>query len=91
MDVKKQKKSGRTTPKKVKKPSLLTATEIMGGVSSLASAICVHHSRISVWLYSNVKIPAEHVIKISQVTKGGVRPEELRPDINWEIPNKPDK
>ena len=91
MNTSKRKKAGRKTQRKIKKPSLAKAIGIAGSVTKLALNIHVHHSRISVWLYTNERIPAEHVIKIVQFTNGKIRPEELRADINWELPSAPEK
>ncbi len=84
--MKKIKKAGRPTKRKVKKPMLKKAIEIVGGGTNLSLDLGVDHSLVSKWLYGNTKIPAEHVIKIVHITKGKIRPEELRPDIQWELP-----
>lgn len=80
------KKLGRPTKRKIKKPVLAKAIEIVGGVTHLASHIEVDQSCISVWLYTEEKIPAHHVHKIVIATDGEIRPEALRPDVFIEMP-----
>ncbi len=91
MDNSKKNKAGRSTTRKITKPALKKAVDIVGGVTNLALDIEVGHARISAWLYTDERILAEHVIKIVRATNGKVRPEELRPDIEWDIPEYPDK
>ena len=78
--------SGRTTKKKITKPALMKAAEIVGGVTILSEIIEVGQGTVSTWLYTKIKIPAHHVPKIVAATQGQVRPEELRPDIMWNMP-----
>lgn len=87
--MKKMKKIGRPTKRKIKKPKLKKAIEIVGSTTNLSLKLGIDHSLVSKWLYSDTKIPAEYVIKIIQITSGKIRPDELRPDIKWEIPPPP--
>jgi DNA-binding transcriptional regulator YdaS (Cro superfamily) len=89
MDEGKRKKVGRSTTRKITKLALKKAVDIVGGVTNLSLDIQVGHARVSAWLYTDERIPAEHVIKIVRATKGKVRPEELRSDIEWDIPEYP--
>lgn len=78
---------GRPPARKITKFALAKAIEIVGGVSNLALEIKVAQSRISAWLYTDERIPAEHVHKIVIATEGKVRPEELRPDVFVKMPD----
>lgn len=78
--------AGRPTKKKITKPALARAAEIVGGVTSLALEIGIDQSCVSSWLYTHEKIPAHHVHKIVIATGGVIRPEELRPDVFVEMP-----
>ncbi len=75
------KKRGRPAQKTVKNRTLQRAIEIVGGVKKLALELGVHPNNVSDWLYREPKIPAHHVQKIVQATRGLVKAEELRPDI----------
>lgn len=73
--------SGRPTEKKVVKPDLMKAIEIVGGVGKLADLIMLDQTNISKWLYTERKIPAHHVRQIVKATKGKVMDWQLRPDV----------
>ncbi|MBE9491067.1 MAG: helix-turn-helix domain-containing protein [Bacteroidetes bacterium] len=55
------------------------AVRIFGSQIATASALGVSQMTISVWC--KTRVPAEHVIKIEQLTDGLVTRNELRPDI----------
>lgn len=76
-----KKKRGRPAKKMVKNMALKRAVEIVGGVKSLALELGVHPNNVSDWLYRDLQIPAHHVPKIVQATRGAIKAEELRPDI----------
>jgi DNA-binding transcriptional regulator YdaS (Cro superfamily) len=60
------------------------AIELAGGVGALASAIGVAPSAPSMWK-TRGNVPAEHCPAIERATAGGVRCEDLRPDVAWEV------
>lgn len=62
--------------------ALERAIEKAGGVSALASRIGVAASAPSMWK-ARRNVPAEHCPSIERET--GVRCEELRPDVAWDI------
>lgn len=59
--------------------ALSKAIDVCGGQSSLASKIGKKQAHISMWLSRDMKVPADQVLKIEQVT--GVPRHELRPDL----------
>lgn len=64
--------------------SLEHAIRLLGSQKALADAIGV--SPKTVWAWVNRKaVPAEHCPEIEKATKGAVRCEDLRPDVNWSI------
>jgi DNA-binding transcriptional regulator YdaS (Cro superfamily) len=60
------------------------AIELAGGVGALASAIEVAPSAPSMWKKRG-NVPAEHCPAIERATGGGVRCEDLRPDVAWDV------
>ena len=72
---------GRPTNRKVIKPYLLQAVEIVGGVGELANLSGIHQTSISQWLYTDRQIPAQHVKQIVKATDGKIKNWQLRPDI----------
>lgn len=79
--MKSTRKRGGQTSRKIKKPALAKAIDIVGGVTNLSLDIGVDYTSISKWLYTDMRIPAHHVPKIVKATNGKIRPEELRPDV----------
>ena len=82
----KEKRSGRPPSRPITKPALMKAVKFVGGTTKLCLAIGVSDGKVSNWLYTDEKVPAHHVPKIVVATQGKIRPEELRPDIQWEMP-----
>ncbi len=72
---------GRPTNRKVTKPHLVRAIEIVGGIGKLANLIELDQTNISKWLYTERKIPAHHVKLIVKATNGKVKAWQLRPDV----------
>ena len=63
------------------------AISVMGGIAALADALGIGESTPSMWKRRK-NVPADYCIAIYQVTKAlgqPVRPEELRPDIAWDV------
>ncbi|AXK39634.1 transcriptional regulator [Crenobacter cavernae] len=56
------------------------AIELLGGVSATARLFGVTPWAVSKW---RQRVPAERCIDIEKATKGAVRCEELRPDVDW--------
>jgi DNA-binding transcriptional regulator YdaS (Cro superfamily) len=58
-----------------------------GAAAQLATDIGVHRVLISQWTAdeSPRQVPAEHCPAIERATKGAVRCEDLRPDIDWAV------
>lgn len=68
------------------KSPLQRAIDIVGSQTRLADLIGgkVKTGHIYYWLQSGV-VPAEHCPAIEKATLGGVRCEELRPDVAWDV------
>ena len=64
---------------------LRKAIEIAGGQSALARRIGRRQSHIWTWLNRDRKVPAEYCPSIERVTRGAVRCEDLRPDVEWGV------
>ena len=62
--------------------ALRQAIDDMGGQSVLARAIGVVPQVVNNWL-ARGNVPADHCPSIERATKGAVRCEDLRPDIDW--------
>lgn len=63
--------------------ALNKAISILDTQTKLASAVGVVPQVVNNWLKRG-RVPAEHCPSIERVTKGEVRCEELRPDVDWE-------
>ena len=59
------------------------AAGIVGSQSALAAALGVTKAAVWQWKDPDRKVPAEHCPAIERVTRGEVRCEELRPDVDW--------
>lgn len=69
---------------------ILKAADLLGGQASLARAMGVQPPTVNQWAKGDRPIPAERCPQIEQLTKGSVRCEDLRPDVNWGVlRNKP--
>jgi DNA-binding transcriptional regulator YdaS (Cro superfamily) len=64
--------------------ALERAIEIAGSVAALAAALDVAASAPSMWK-ARGRVPAEHCPAIEKATAGGVRCEDLRPDVDWAV------
>jgi DNA-binding transcriptional regulator YdaS (Cro superfamily) len=62
--------------------ALNKAIAIAGTQSSLASALGVVPQVVHNWLVRG-NVPADHCPAIERATKGAVRCEDLRPDVDW--------
>lgn len=65
--------------------AILKAAELMGGQASLARAMGVQPPTVNQWAKGDRPVPAERCPQIEAITSGGVRCEELRPDVNWAV------
>ena len=59
------------------------AISIIGSMQAVADALGITKGAVSQWKDSARKVPAEHCPVIERLTKGVVRCEELRPDVDW--------
>ena len=61
------------------------AVDLVGGNSKLSKLLSVRPPTVSQWISGVRQVPIERCIQIEDVTKGQVRCEDLRPDINWAV------
>jgi DNA-binding transcriptional regulator YdaS (Cro superfamily) len=54
-----------------------------GTVQSLADHLGVTKGAVGQWKAEGRRIPAEHCPAIERLTDGGVRCEQMRPDVDW--------
>lgn len=88
----KKKTVGRPPSKPVSNRALMKAIKIIGSINNLSLETGISKQSISKWLYDpSIKIPAHQVPKIVIATNGKIRPEELRPDVTWQLPPYPEK
>lgn len=75
------------TPEKL---ALKRAAELLGGQVAVARVLG-YEDRRHVWPYFNTPraFPAEHCPKIEEATKGAIRCEDLRPDVDWYVLRQP--
>jgi DNA-binding transcriptional regulator YdaS (Cro superfamily) len=59
------------------------AIEIIGSQTKLAALLGVSKAAVNQWKLPGRKVPVIHCSVIERETKGAVRCEDLRPDINW--------
>lgn len=59
------------------------AARIVGSQRALATALGVTKGAVWQWKESDRQVPAEHCPVIERLTRGEVRCEELRPDVDW--------
>lgn len=64
-----------------------TAIIICNGQSALARACGVSQAAVGKWL-DGAKMDVAHVSSIVKATNGVVKPEDLRPDVDWETIKK---
>jgi DNA-binding transcriptional regulator YdaS (Cro superfamily) len=64
-----------------KKPMLEKAVTELGGVVATAKKLGIHHSSVSRWLHTDLKIPLESAVKLEKLTKRKVKARDLRPDV----------
>lgn len=68
--------------------ALMRAVEMFGTRVKLAAAIGTTKASINNWLNEGELIPLKRCPEIERVTKGAVRCEELRPDLDWGVLRK---
>jgi DNA-binding transcriptional regulator YdaS (Cro superfamily) len=61
------------------------AAEIVGSQVELARLLGVTKSAVNQWKGPDRQVPAEHCPVIERLTRGRVRCEQLRPDIEWAV------
>lgn len=61
------------------------AAEILGSQNAIAVLCGVSKGAVSQWKDDGRKVPAEYCPLIEDATKGAVRCEHLRPDVNWSV------
>ena len=62
--------------------SIEKAIAILGSQTALAAACGVSQAAVVKWLNGG-KMDVRHIPHIIRATGGAVRPEELRPDVDW--------
>jgi DNA-binding transcriptional regulator YdaS (Cro superfamily) len=63
--------------------ALQKAIDIVGSATALANGLHITKGAVSQW--RDRKVPAEHCPSIERLTDGGVRCEDLRPDVDWSV------
>jgi DNA-binding transcriptional regulator YdaS (Cro superfamily) len=61
------------------------AAELVGSQKKLAELLHVSKAAVNQWKLPGRKVPTIHCPAIEEATKGIVRCEDLRPDLNWVI------
>lgn len=61
-----------------------TAIEICGSQALVAKACDVSQPTVFKWL-SGGKMDVRHIPSIIKTTNGAVKPEDLRPDVDWDV------
>jgi DNA-binding transcriptional regulator YdaS (Cro superfamily) len=61
------------------------AAAIVGSQSALAKLLGVTKAAVFQWKDSSRQVPAEYCPVIERLTRGRVRCEQLRPDIEWGV------
>ena len=64
------------------------AIRAAGGVSKLAAALGVKPQHVCNWAVRR-QVPAERCPSIERATRGAVRCEDLRPDVDWSVLRQP--
>ncbi len=72
-----------TSPKMTIETALDRALAQIGTMQILATHLKVTKGAVGQWKLEGRRIPAEHCPVIERLTSGGVRCEELRPDVDW--------
>jgi DNA-binding transcriptional regulator YdaS (Cro superfamily) len=67
------------------KDPLDKAADIVGSQSALAVSLGVTKSAVNQWKDEGRRVPAEKCPAIERLTKGAVRCEDLRPDVDWAV------
>lgn len=70
---------------------LKRAIEHFGSAKLLAAAIDVKPATLSQWVSSVRPLPMSRCLEIERATKGAVKCEDLRPDIDWTRVSEPEK
>lgn len=65
------------------------ACDFVGGPKRLADSLGVSPPTVHQWINGERRVPAERCLSIERVTKGKVRCEDLRPDVDWAVLRKP--
>ena len=73
----------KTSPDLIEKAALA-----VGGVSALAAAVGVSTQAPCMWK-TRRSVPAEYCPAIERATRGAVRCEDLRPDVDWSVLRQP--
>ena len=61
------------------------AIDLVGSQAKLADILHVSRAAVNQWKLPGRKVPVTHCHSIERETKGAVRCEDLRPDVNWEF------
>ena len=58
--------------------------ETLGSQAALARVLDVSAVTVNQWVSGTRPIPAERCPEIEKATRGAIRCEDLRPDVNWQ-------
>lgn len=61
------------------------ATRVVGSAEQLARLIGVSRAAIYAWMSGTRRISADYCPDIERATRGRVRCEDLRPDVDWSV------
>ncbi len=64
--------------------SIVRAIEFTGGQSALAKHCGVSQPTVNQWLNGG-KMDVKYIPAIIKATNGAVKPEDLRPDVDWAV------
>jgi DNA-binding transcriptional regulator YdaS (Cro superfamily) len=65
------------------------AAKVVGSQKALADYLGVTKAAVGQWKEEGRRVPAEHCLRIERVTRGVVKCEELRPDMDWDVVRVP--
>jgi DNA-binding transcriptional regulator YdaS (Cro superfamily) len=63
--------------------TLRTYSRTRGTSAMLALALGLSPCVISSWVHGRRRVPVMHCLSIERITKGAVRADTLRPDVDW--------
>ncbi len=61
------------------------AADQVGGVTEMAKKLGVSTQAVYQWIRGERQVPAERCPQIERLTAGGIRCEQIRPDVEWSV------